>query len=207
MWAIMVDVGVRRFAGLVLTPGAGGRRTQSGLAAIDESLSELGIVVHRVEFPGQAAGSRRPDPPDVCIATVRDATSALARELEVRTGRIAIGGRSFGGRMCSLAAAQGLDVAGLVLVSYPLHPPDHPDRLRTSHFPDLHVPCLFVSGRSDAYATPDELADATTAIPGDVTITHVDGDHSLRRTERDAAAAVAAWALATSPTGVESGGS
>jgi predicted alpha/beta-hydrolase family hydrolase len=196
-----------RCAGLILTPGAGGRRTQSGLVAIDASVSELGIVVHRVEFPGQAAGKRRPDPPDACIATVRDATSALARELDVGTGRIAIGGRSFGGRMCSLAAAQGLDVAGLVLVSYPLHPPDHPDRLRTSHFPDLHVPCLFVSGRADAYATPDELAAATAAIAGDVTITHVDGDHSLRRTEREAAAAVARWAVTTSSRDTQCGDS
>ena len=125
----------------------------------------------RVEFPGQAAGKARPDPPEVCIETVRDATTSLARQLSVGADRVAIGGRSFGGRMCSLAAAAGLEVAGLVLVSYPLHPPKQPERLRTSHFPDLHVPCLFVSGRRDPFATPEELERATAAIPGEVTIT------------------------------------
>ena len=88
------------------------------------------MAVERVEFPGQAAGKRRTDPPAVCIQTVRAATEGLAERLSVPTRRIAIGGRSFGGRMCSLAAAEGLDVAALVLVSYPLHPPGRPERLR-----------------------------------------------------------------------------
>lgn len=181
-------------AGLVLTPGAGARRTQSGLVAIDECLSEQGIAVERVEFPGQAAGRRRTDPPEVCAETVRDAAEALAQRLSVSTGHVAIGGRSFGGRMCSMAAAGGLEVAALVLVSYPLHPPGQPERLRTSHFPALHMPCLFVSGRRDAFAAPEELERETAAIPGDVTLVVIDGDHSLRRTEHEAAAAVAAWA-------------
>jgi predicted alpha/beta-hydrolase family hydrolase len=187
-----------KLAGLVLTPGAGGRRTASGLVAIDDCLSELGIVVERVEFPGQAAGKPRPDPPAVCVETVREATSALARRLSVPTSQVAVGGRSFGGRMCSIAAAEGLEVAALVLVSYPLHPPGQPEKLRTSHFPDLHTPCLFVSGRRDAFATPEELARETAAIPGDVTLVVLDGDHSLRKTEREAAAAVAVWAAALS---------
>lgn len=185
-----------RFAGLVLTPSAGARRDQPGLVAIDECLTPLGVDVDRVEFPGQTAGTRRPDTPEVCAATVRAAAEALARRLAVPLDRVALGGRSFGGRMCSMAAAGGLDVAALVLVSYPLHPPGQPERLRTAHFPDLRMPCLFVSGRRDAFATPDELERATAAIPGDVTIVVIDGDHSLRRTERDAAEAVAGWVTA-----------
>ena len=156
-------------AGLVLTPGASAGREQSGLVAIDEAVSRTGVAVERVEFPGQAAGKRRTDPPAVCIETVRAATEALAERLSVPTGRIAIGGRSFGGRMCSMAAAEGLDVAALVLVSYPLHPPGRPERLRTEHFPELRLPCLFVSGRRDAFATPEELERETAAIPGPVT--------------------------------------
>jgi predicted alpha/beta-hydrolase family hydrolase len=184
-----------RFDGLVLTPGAGARRTSHGLVVIDELLTERGIAVSRVEFPAQTEGRRRPDPPEVCIGTVRAATEALAAQLSVPTSRVAIGGRSFGGRMCSMAAADGLDVAGLVLVSYPLHPPGQPDRLRTSHFPALLVPCLFVTGRSDAFASPEELERETAVIPGDVTVTFIDGDHSLRRRERAAAEAVATWAV------------
>ncbi len=98
-----------------------------------------------------------------------------------------------GGRMCSMAAAEGLAVAALVLVSYPLHPPGKPDRLRTAHFPDLSRPCLFVSGRRDAFATPAELGRETATIPGPVTLVFVDGDHSLRRREAEVADIVAGW--------------
>jgi hypothetical protein len=182
-----------RVAGLVVTPGASAGREHSGLVAIETAVTPLGIAVERVEFPGQVAGKRRTDPPAVCIATVRDAASALAERLDVPLGRIAVGGRSFGGRMCSMAVAEGLEAAALVLVSYPLHPPGKPDRLRTEHFPKLSVPCLFVSGRRDAFATTDELERETTAIPGDVTLSFVDGDHSLRKSERGAAEIVADW--------------
>jgi hypothetical protein len=124
---------------------------------------------------------------------VRAATTALAERLAVPTGRIAIGGRSFGGRMCSLAAAEGLTVAALVLISYPLHPPGRPERLRVEHFPSLHMPCLFVSGTRDAFATPEELERETAAIPGPVTRQFVGGDHSLRKSEGEVADIVAAW--------------
>src|SRR5580692_5573518 len=162
-----------RVAGLVVAPGASAGRDHSGLVAIETAATPLGIAVERVEFPGQAAGKRRTDPPAVCIATVRDAASALAERLDVPLGQIAVGGRSFGGRMCSLAAAEGLDVAALALVSYPLHPPGKPDRLRIEHFPQLDLPCLFVSGRTDAFATPVELEREVGAIPGPVTLSFV----------------------------------
>jgi predicted alpha/beta-hydrolase family hydrolase len=184
-----------RVTGLVVTPGASAGRDHSGLVAIETAVTPLGIAVERVEFPGQAAGKRRTDPPAVCIATVREAASSLAGRLGVSPGRIAVGGRSFGGRMCSMAVADGLEAAALVLVSYPLHPPGKPDRLRTEHFPALAVPCLFVSGRRDAFATPDELERETAAIPGDVTLSFVDGDHSLRKSEGEAAEIVASWLL------------
>jgi predicted alpha/beta-hydrolase family hydrolase len=183
-------------AGLVLTPGASAGRDQSGLLAMDATVSQLDIVVERVEFPSQAAGKRRPDPPEVCIDTVRNATSELADRLGVPISRVAIGGRSMGGRMCSMAAAGGLEVAALVLVSYPLHPPGRPDRLRTAHFPDLDLPCLFVSGRRDPFGTPAELEKETAAIPGAVTLEFVNGDHSLRTRESDVADIVAHWLAA-----------
>jgi uncharacterized protein len=180
-----------RAAGLVLTPGASAGRDHAGLVAIDEAVTASGLTVERVEFPGQAAGRRRTDPPAVCIEVVRSATDALATRLSVPTGRIAVGGRSFGSRMCSLAVSEGLEVAGLVLVSYPLHPPGRPDRLRTEHFGELHVPCLFVSGRRDAFATPEELERETASIPGDVTLVFVTGDHSLRSSQSEVARVVA----------------
>jgi predicted alpha/beta-hydrolase family hydrolase len=177
----------------VLTPGASAGRDQSSLVAIDDEVSRLGVAVERVEFPGRTAGKRRPDPPEVCVQTIRSATVELAEGLGVPTSRIAIGGRSMGGRMCSLAVAEGLEVAALVLISYPLHLPGKPDRLRTDHFPDLHVPCLFVSGRRDAFGTPAELEGETAAVPGAVTLVVIDGDHSLRKRDAEVAGIVAPW--------------
>ena len=180
-------------AGLVLTPGAGARRDHVALVAVDDAVTALGITVERVEFPAQAAGKRRPDRPEVCIDTIRTATTELAARLNVPTGRVAIGGRSMGGRMCSMAAAEGLEIAALVLISYPLHPPGRADRLRTAHFGELHMPCLFVSGRRDAFGSPSELEHETAAIPGPVSLVFVDGDHSLRKRESEVAGIVAPW--------------
>ena len=116
------------------------------------------------------------------------AASGLAPE------RIVLGGRSMGGRMCSLAAAEGLACAGLVLVRYPLHPPGRPERLRSAHFPQVRAPCLFVSGTRDAFATPAELETEVAAIPAPVSLEWLEGgDHGLRRCDAGVAAAVAAW--------------
>jgi len=186
----MTPVGI---AGLLLTPGAGAGRDQSALVAVDEAVTGRGMAVERIEFPGRAAGRRRPDPPEVCIDSVRTATVRLARRLGVPTSDIAVGGRSMGGRMCSMAAAEGLPVAALVLISYPLHPARTPERLRTGHFPDLQMPCLFVSGRRDALGTPEEIERETAAIPGPVTLVFLDGDHSLRRRDAEVAGIVADW--------------
>jgi predicted alpha/beta-hydrolase family hydrolase len=98
-----------------------------------------------------------------------------------------------GGRMCSMAAAEGLGVAALVLISYPLHPAQASERLRTGHFPALDVPCLFVSGRRDALGTPEEIEHETAAIPGPVTLVFLEGDHSLRRRDAEVAEIVADW--------------
>ncbi len=93
-----------------------------------------------------------------------------------------------------MAVAEGLPAAGLVLVSYPLHPPGRPDRLRTAHLPDIAVPCLFVSGTRDAFATPAELEAATAAIPAPVNHVWVEGGrHELKGADQEVATAVAAW--------------
>lgn len=85
--------------------------------------------------------------------------------------------------MCSMAVASGLvpSAVGLLLISYPLHPPGRPSKLRTEHFPSITVPCLFISGTRDAFGSPAELEAATASIPGAVTHHWVDGkDHALR---------------------------
>jgi predicted alpha/beta-hydrolase family hydrolase len=115
------------------------------------------------------------------VQAVVDEAAALAAEAGVAPGAVALGGRSMGGRMCSMAVAEGLPAAGLVLISYPLHPPGKPDALRVEHFEAITVPCLFVSGTRDAFGTPAELERWTATIRGDVTHAWIDGkDHGLK---------------------------
>jgi uncharacterized protein len=184
----------RTVRALLLTPGAGAGRDQSALVAMDEAVTALGVLVERVDFPYRLAGRRAPDKPPVLVATVGDAAAKLANAVGTTTSAVALGGRSMGGRMCSMAVAEGLPAAALVLVSYPLHPPGRPDKPRTEHLSQLNVPCLFVSGTRDAFGTPDELEVATASIPGEVTHHWIDGgDHGLRRRDGEVAEVVVAW--------------
>ena len=112
----------------------------------------------RMDFPARKAGRRAPDRPPVAIAAVRDEAGRPGRRRPASSpDRLVLGGRSFGGRMCSMAVAEGLPAAGLVLLSYPLHPPGQPDRLRVEHLGALDLPCLFVSGERDPFGSPDEF--------------------------------------------------
>jgi predicted alpha/beta-hydrolase family hydrolase len=162
--------------------------------AVDEVVTGAGLTVERVDFPYRIAGRRAPDRPPVLIATVQSAATSLAERLGTDTGHIAVGGRSMGGRMCSMAVAEGLPAAALVLISYPLHPPGKPEMLRTDHFGAIDVPCLFVSGTRDAFGTRDELEKATAAIKGEVTHHFIEGgDHGLRRKDAEVAEIVRGW--------------
>jgi len=103
-----------------------------------------------------------------------------------------------GGRVCSMAVAGRLVASGLVLISYPLHPPGRPDRRRDEHFGEITAPCLFVSGTRDAFASPAELESASAAIPTAVTHRWVEGkDHGLRGADEAVAAWVVEWLVAT----------
>ena len=180
--------------GLLLAPGASATRDQPSLVAVDEAVTALGLAVDRIDFPYTQAGRRAPDRPPVLLEAIRRGAAALAERSSLALGDLFLGGRSMGGRIASMAVADGLPAAGLVLVSYPLHPPGKPERLRTEHFGDIAVPCLFVSGTRDTFGTPDELESATGAIPGDVTHIWLEGgDHGLRRKDALVTEAVAGW--------------
>jgi hypothetical protein len=177
--------------GVLLAPGAGADRDQATLVALDRAFTALGATVVRMDFPYRKAGRRAPDRAPVLIEAVCQEAAALP----VR--RLLLGGRSMGGRMCSMAVAEGLPAVGLLLVSYPLHPPGKPDSLRTEHFPTLSVPCLFVSGTRDTFGTPAEMESATAAIPGPVTHEWIEGkDHGLKGVDPRICETATAWASA-----------
>ena len=169
--------------GLFLTPGAGSSADHPSLRAIEAAVAPLPVIRH--DFPYRRAGRRAPDRAPVLIADVVDAVPGAGWVL---------GGRSMGGRICSMAVADGLKAAGLVLISYPLHPPGKPGTLRTEHLPRIDVPCLFISGTRDAFGSPTELETATATIRGTVTHVWVDGKgHDLKGADRLLAEAVASW--------------
>ena len=177
--------------GLFLTPGAGSSADHSSLRAIERAVAPLPVVRH--DFPYRRAGRRAPDRAPVLIADVVDAVPGPGWVL---------GGRSMGGRICSMAVADGLSAAGLVLISYPLHPPGKPDKPRTEHLPRITVPCLFLSGTRDSFGAPDELELATEAIPGDVTHVWVDGKgHDLKGADPLIASTVGDWITSLHPRG------
>lgn len=173
---------------LLLFPGAGSSATHSSLVAIAQAVAPMHCV--RADFPYRKAGRRAPDRAPVLLQAVLDEAASLE-------GPLVLGGRSMGGRICSLAVAdeeQPLAAVGLVLVSYPLHPPGKPDRLRVEHFPRLNVPCLFVSGTKDTFGSPEELTQWTATIPGAVTHHWVQGKgHDLKGADAEIAEVVAQW--------------
>ena len=173
--------------GVLLAPGAGTDRNHSSLVTLADALTGVGHDVVRMDFPYRKAGKKVPDKTPVLVQAVRDEANSISTPL-------VLGGRSMGGRMCSIAVAEGLEAAALILICYPLHPPGKPDRLRVEHFPNITIPCLFVSGTRDAFGTPDELQSHTTAIAGPVTHVWIEGaDHSLRKRDGEVAGVVVEW--------------
>ena len=171
--------------GLVLAPGAGAGADHPSLLAIEDAVRKF-AAVSRVKFGSGKAESQ--------LGKARGFADDLASANRLDADQVFAGGRSFGGRVFSMAVADGMPCAGLVLISYPLHPPGKPDQLRTEHFSKIKVPCLFVSGTRDAFGTPEEIKRATKKIKGPVEHVWMEGgDHGLRGKDAEVAAVVVAW--------------
>jgi len=155
-------------AALLLAPGASADRDDATLVALEQGLPE--ITVERLTLATTSVAS--------AVKKVGTAADELAGRIGCDPAEIAFGGRSFGGRSCSVAVAEGLPAAGLVLLSYPLHPPGRPTNLRVDHFAAIAVPTLFVSGDRDPFGTPHEFADNLVAIGGPTRLEWVAGNHS-----------------------------
>ena len=151
-------------SGLVLTHGAGSNATAPLLIALAETFSGVGFSVLRCDLsyrqsrsfgpPGPADGARDRAGLKNAVDAVKKILGgpSLSRSLRQGWGPVYLGGHSYGGRQSSMLCAEQPDVvAGLLLLSYPLHPPRKPEQQRTQHLPDLHTPTLFVSGTRDPF--------------------------------------------------------
>lgn len=180
--------------GLVLTHGAGSNCDAPLLVAVAAAFSAAGLTVLRCDLPFRQQRPKGPPPRgsgEVDRAGLRAAVNALR---DMVKGQVFLSGHSYGGRQASMLAAEDAGVAaGLLLLSYPLHPPKKPDQLRTAHFPQLRVPAVFVHGTSDGFGSIEELTAAVAAIPAHTQIIPVAGaGHDLKRSRFDLQAVVAA---------------
>jgi len=162
--------------GLALTHGAGSNSNSLLLVKVAEALAGAGVSVLRFDLPFRQA--RRQGPPWPAQAAedregMRRAVLALG---QAGYAPVAMGGHSYGGRQASLLAAEEPELAAaLLLLSYPLHPPGKPDRLRTAHFPKLRAPALFVHGARDPFGSLAEIEAALVLIAGQAELLAVEG--------------------------------
>lgn len=162
--------------GLVLTHGAGANCQSKLLIALADAFADSGYLVLRCDLPFRQS---RPHGPPFPAMAARD-REGLRRAMDILrskvSGRIFLGGHSYGGRQGSMIAAEQPQlVAGLFLLSYPLHPPRKPTQLRTAHFPQLKTPSLFVHGGRDPFGSQDEMKVALALIPAQTMLLEIEG--------------------------------
>lgn len=168
------------FAAYVFAHGAGAGMQHPFMAQVAAALAGAGVATLRYQFPYLERGSRRPDPPGVCHATVRAAVACAGR-LAPALPRFA-GGKSFGGRMSSQAqAAAPLEgVVGLVFFGFPLHPQGAPGIERAQHLAAVELPMLFLAGARDELAVPELIESVALRLaPRALLARYPEADHSF----------------------------
>jgi len=167
---------------IVLAHGAGSNADAPQLIQSSAAFCHAGILALRIHLPFRLLRKGPPHPSTAALDRqgLRDAAAAV-RQLGAR--KVILAGHSYGGRQASMLLAEDPTVAdALLLLSYPLHPPDKPQQLRTAHFPSLRTPTLFVHGTKDPFATIAELRDAIAAIPATPQLIEVlNAGHDLRK--------------------------
>lgn len=168
---------------VLLVPGAGGSLDSEPLVALTELVVGCGHTVVRANLVHHQEGRRAPRA-ETSVAGFRELLQAARAAVgAVAQGPWVLGGRSYGGRVASLAVAGGTEAAGLLFSGYPLHPPGKPDRLRVEHWPNIGVPCLFVQGDHDPMADLELLETCRRKLPRRSRVAIVTGgDHALRVT-------------------------
>lgn len=174
---------------VLLAHGAGADLRAAALVVAADALAAAGVPTLRFNYPYRSAGRKAPDRAPTLLAATREAAVELARRTKLPAERLVLGGRSMGGRYCSLLAADVDDpwpALGLVLLGYPLHAPGKPESPRAEHFARLRMPVLFVSGTNDAFGTPDELKAAAKRVRPKVRWHWIPtADHGFRPKKRE----------------------
>jgi len=162
--------------GLVLTHGAGGNCRGSLLVALGNTLAADGFAVLRCDLPFRQNRPYGPPRPGDAARDRQGLKNAAGMLRQRVAGRVFLGGQSYGGRQATMLGADEPDAAdGLLLLSYPLHPPGKSDRLRIEHLPRLRIPALFVQGTRDPFGSIQEIEAALRLIPATTSLLAVEG--------------------------------
>jgi hypothetical protein len=188
------------FATLVVAHGAGAGMDHPFIAGLTRAMNDEGAATLRFNFPYMEAGRRSTDTPAVAVAAWRAALEQASMRAKGRA--VWAAGKSYGGRMASVAAAEGMPVTGLVFLGYPLHPPGRPERMRDEHLDAIDVPMLFLEGTEDPFARLDLIRGVVSRLGPLAAIHEVEGgDHSfnvrgVKRDPREVGASLAPVAAA-----------
>jgi len=165
---------------LVLTHGAGGNAQSALLVAVAEAFACAGFTVLCCDLPFRQLRRIGPPRPGDAARDRAGLNNAVAAIRKLVSGRIFIGGQSYGGRQASMLLVEPNNgdkqrADGLLLLSYPLHAPSRPDQPRTQHLPQLQVSTLFVHGTRDPFGSIDEIEAARRLIPAKTDLLIVEG--------------------------------
>ncbi len=162
--------------GLILAHGAGSSAQAPLLVALSETFSGAGFTVLRIDLPFRQTRSFGPPSPATASRDRAGLKNSVLEMQKIVSGKVFLGGHSYGGRQSSMLCAEEPDlVAGLLLLSYPLHPPRKPEQQRTQHLPDLRTATLFISGTRDPFGSIPEIEKAIKMIPAKVKLVGVEG--------------------------------
>jgi predicted alpha/beta-hydrolase family hydrolase len=163
-------------SGLVLTHGAGGNAQAPLLRALAETFAAAGFTVLRCDLPFRQVRPFGPPGPGDAARDRTGLSNAVAALRKIVSEKLYLGGHSYGGRQASMLCAEQPDLAaGLVLLSYPLHPPRRPEQQRTQHLPDLRTPTLFIHGTRDPFGSIEEMQRAIKMIPAPTKLIALEG--------------------------------
>jgi len=161
---------------LVLTHGAGSDAQAPLLVALAQTFSQSGVMVLRCELPFRQRRPHGPPPLDSGERDRRGLKHAIDSLQKLVSGRVFLGGHSYGGRQASILSSEHPDLAaGLILFSYPLHPPRKPNQLRTQHLPKLRTPALFFHGTRDPFGSIEEMETALALVRARTKLVRVEG--------------------------------
>ena len=181
IWSVPENFTQGQTDAVILAHGAGNDMHHPFMATYHEGLANAGLLSIKFNFPYKELGRKAPDRPALLLQSWAAVVQGLKDHPTLKPRRLFLCGKSMGGRIASMAVAEGLPCDGLIFLGYPLHPPKQPAKARTDHWPNIRCPSLFFEGTRDSLCDLDLLRTALPTLGGPFTLIPVEGgDHSFK---------------------------